>query len=31
MLADAGLALEQWYTDDARLFGLALARPASPP
>jgi L-histidine Nalpha-methyltransferase len=31
MLADAGLALEQWYTDDARLFGLALARPTLPP
>lgn len=30
MLADAGLALEHWYTDDARLFGLALGRPTLP-
>ena len=30
MLADAGLALEEWYTDAARRFGLVLARPASP-
>lgn len=31
MLADAGLALEHWYTDEAQMFGLALARPAMPP
>jgi len=29
MLRDAGLALERWYTDDGRRFGLALAGPAS--
>ena len=27
MLAEAGLALEQWYTDAERRFGLVLARP----
>jgi L-histidine N-alpha-methyltransferase len=30
MLAGAGLALETWYTDEARRFGLALARPVGP-
>ena len=28
MLEAAGMALERWYTDDQRLFGLALAAPA---
>jgi L-histidine N-alpha-methyltransferase len=28
MLAEAGLALEAWFTDSARRFGLVLARPA---
>src|SRR5262249_33828405 len=28
MLAEAGLALEDWFTDRARQFGLVLARPA---
>jgi L-histidine N-alpha-methyltransferase len=30
MLADAGLALEEWFSDDAERFGLALARPGCP-
>jgi L-histidine N-alpha-methyltransferase len=30
-LAQAGLALERWYTDDEQRFGLALARPAPSP
>lgn len=29
MLAEAGLALEEWHTDRAGEFGLALARPAA--
>jgi L-histidine N-alpha-methyltransferase len=29
MLAEAGLALEEWHTDQAGQFGLVLARPAS--
>ncbi len=28
LLADSGFELERWTTDDERLFGLALARPA---
>jgi L-histidine N-alpha-methyltransferase len=28
MLAESGLELVNWYTDEARLFGLALAKPA---
>ena len=29
MLAEAGLALDAWYTDDQERFGLVLARPSS--
>ena len=29
MLAEAGLALEEWHTDQAGQFGLVLARPAA--
>jgi L-histidine N-alpha-methyltransferase len=31
MLADGGLALDAWYTDEHDRFGLALARPAASP
>ena len=31
MLADGGLALDGWYTDEHDRFGLALARPAASP
>jgi L-histidine N-alpha-methyltransferase len=30
MLADAGLAMDGWYTDEARRFALVLGRPATP-